>query len=103
MKRDDSSEAIKPRLILYKNKCGWIGNDYGTESETLTRSVRFNHKISDIKCKIDIDDVGQELEAYACKTTQLTLPQRFGLYKTQTQNVPKTTKVELEDPPFHPD
>lgn len=35
-------------------------------------------------------------------TTQLTLPQRFGLYKTPTKGVPKTTTIELDDPPFNP-
>lgn len=50
-------DVPKPRLILYKNKCGWIGNDYGTESETLTRAIRYNHKIASIIDKIDIDNV----------------------------------------------
>ena len=96
-------DAPKPRLILYKNKCGWIGEDYGTESETLARAVRYNHKLPAVMCKIDIDDVEQELENYGCKTTQLTLPQRFGMYKTPTKDVPKFTDIELEDPPFFPD
>lgn len=93
----------KPRLILYKNKCGWIGTEYGTDNEQLTRAVRFNHKLSDVTCKIDIVSVEQELEQYSCKASQLTLPARFGMYKTPTKDVPKTTEIELEDPPFSPD
>ena len=35
---------------------------------------------------------------YSCKTSKLTLPQRFGIYRTPTKDVPKTTEIELEDP-----
>lgn len=88
----------KPRIVLCKNKCGWIGTEFGEANETLTRAVRFNHKISDIKCKLFLDNVDEELEAYSYKTSKLTLPQRFGLHKTPTKDVPKTTEIELEDP-----
>ena len=91
----------KPRSVLCKNKCGWIGTKFGEANETLTRAVRFNHKISDIKYKLFLDNVDGELEAYSCKTSKLTLPHRFGMYKTPIKDVPKTIEIELEDPPFN--
>jgi hypothetical protein len=39
-----------------------------------------------------------EIENYQTGMTQLTLPHRFGLYKTPTKDVPKTTEIELENP-----
>ena len=65
--------------------------------------MRFNHRISDAKRKVSIYSVDQELNDYACKTSKLTLPHRFGMYKTPTKGFNKTTEVELEDPPFNLD
>ena len=96
-------ESDKLRIILYKTKCGWIGNAPIEATERLTRAIRFNHKIIDIKTKLSIEDPKGELNAYSEKTTQLTLPARFGMYKNPTKDVPKTTKVELDDIPFFAD
>lgn len=46
--------------------------------------------------KIDVD-VDAEMNSYGERITQLTLPHRFGMYKTQF-NMPRKTKVELETP-----
>ena len=101
--RDTVTGEVRPRLVICKNKCGWVGTEFGQTNETLTRAVRFNHEISDIKSKVFIDSVEQELNDYSCKISKLTLPQRFGLYRTPTKDTPKITEVELEDPPFLPD
>lgn len=94
----DTPTGVRPRLVICKNKCGWVGAEFGQANEILTRAVRFNHKISEIKSKVSIDSVEQELNDYSYKTSKLTLPQRFGMYKTPTKDVPKTTEIELEDP-----
>lgn len=89
--RDTVTGEVRPRLVICKNKCGWVGTEFGQTNETLTRAVRFNHEISDIKSKVFIDSVEQELNDYSCKISKLTLPQRFGLYRTPTKDVSKTT------------
>lgn len=72
------------------------------ELTDLANAVRFNHNKDDfdLKCILNPD---RELKKYSTGITQLTLPHRFGLYKTPTKDVPKTTEIELEDPPFFPD
>ena len=58
--------SASPRLVICKNKCGWVGTEFGKTNETLTRAVRFNHRISNVKSKVSIDSVEQELNDYAC-------------------------------------
>ena len=53
----DTPTGVKPRLVICKNKCGWVGTEFGQANETLTRAVRFNHRISEIKGKMSIDSV----------------------------------------------
>ena len=95
-------ELVRPRIVMYKNKCDWIGQSHGDPTVQLTRAVRFNHKIPNVKFKLFSGDAESELEKYSYKATQLTLPHRFGLAKTPTKDVPKTTPIELDDPPFNP-
>lgn len=53
--------------------------------------------------EVEVEGEGDDVESGdVLKTTQLTLPQRFGMYKTPTKDVPKTTQIELDDPPFNP-
>ena len=67
----------------------------------LAKAIRFNHnKTGKLNVMVDPD---YEIENYKNGMTQLTLPHRFGLYKTPTKDVPKTTEIELEDPPFNMD
>jgi len=72
------------------------------ELKSIAKAVRVNHEKgdSDIKCILNPD---KELEVYNTGITQLTLPHRFGLYKTPTKNISKFTALELDDPPFLPD
>lgn len=80
------NEKIKNRISMMKN---------------IVKAVSFNHdKDGQFKAVLDPD---KELTHYDTGITQLTLPHRFGLYKTPTKDIPKTTKVDLEDPPFFPD
>ena len=62
----------------------------------LEKSIRFNHD-KDGKFVVMVDP-DHEIENYQTGMTQLTLPHRFGLYKTPTKDVPKTTEIELDDP-----
>jgi hypothetical protein len=65
----------------------------------LAKAIRFNHnKTGKLNVMVDPD---YEIEKYQIGMTQLTLPHRFGMYKTPTKDVPKRTEVELEDPPFN--
>lgn len=66
----------------------------------LKKSIRFNHDIGNEKCKVIVNP-DNERKHYGTGAAQLTLPHRFGLYKTPTKNVPKKTKIELEDPTFN--
>lgn len=80
------NEKIKNRISMMKN---------------IVKATSFNHdKDGQFKAVLDPD---KELTHYDTGITQLTLPHRFGLYKTPTKDIPKTTKVDLEDPPFFPD
>lgn len=69
----------------------------------LPKAIRFNHNLSASGKLKAIANSNKELDNYEVGITQLTLPQRFGLYKTPTKGVPKTTKVDLENPPSFPD
>lgn len=73
-----------------------------TELKSIAKAVRVNHEKgdSDIKCILNPE---RELEMYNMGITRLTLPHRFGMFKTPTKDVPKFTDVQLEDPPFHPE
>lgn len=62
----------------------------------LEKSIRFNHDKDD-KFVVMVDP-DYEIENYQTGMTQLTLPHRFGMYKTPTKDVPKTTEIELEEP-----
>ena len=67
----------------------------------LPKAIKFNHNkdsVGSFKAKVNTD---KEIEHYEMGPTQLTLPQRFGLYRTPTKDVPKTTEIELEDPSEH--
>lgn len=35
-------------------------------------------------------------------TAKLTLPHRFGMYRTPTKDVPRITDIEIDEPPFEP-
>lgn len=63
----------------------------------LKKSIRFNHDIGNEKCKVIVNP-DKERKNYGTGATQLTLPHRFGMYKTPMKDVPKITKTELEDP-----
>ena len=66
------------------------------ERNTLIEAIKFNtQKTNGFKV---ICDKESQLKKFALGPTQLTLPHRFGMYKTPTKDVPKTTKIELEDP-----
>jgi hypothetical protein len=65
---------------------------------TLVRAIRFNRGLdesTDFKVSV-VPNL--EVSQYRLGMTQLTLPQRFGLYKTPTKGVPTTTMVELDNP-----
>ena len=80
------NEKIKNRISMMKD---------------ISKAVSFNHdKDGQFKAILDAD---KELNHYDVGITQLTLPQRFGLYKTPKKDIPKVTEVELDDPPFNPD
>ena len=68
------------------------------ELKELSKAVKFNHNISGNGSFSLSVYSEEELERYKVGMTQLTLPQRFGMYKTPTKDVPKTTKIELEEP-----
>ena len=62
----------------------------------LAKAICFNHdKDGNFHVMVNPD---YEIANYQTGMTQLTLPQRFGLYRTPTKDVPKTTEIELEDP-----
>ncbi len=57
----------------------------------LPKAIRFNHNLSTIGGLKAIANLNKEIDTYEVGTTQLTLPHRFGMYKTPTKDVPKTT------------
>ena len=61
----------------------------------LAKAIRFNHdKSGSFKVMVDPD---HEIDLYKQRITQLTLPARFGMYKTP-RNFPEKTPVDVEDP-----
>lgn len=64
----------------------------------LPKAIRFNHNLPTSGKLKAIANLDKEIDNYEVGTTQLTLPHRFGMYKTPAKDVPKTTKIELEDP-----
>lgn len=62
----DEDEA-NPRIVLYRNKCGWVGQEFADSTPTLAKAVRYNHKLGATKAKLFLDDVEWELEAYSHK------------------------------------
>ena len=64
----------------------------------LAKSIRFNHDKGEGGSFNAIVNPDKEIEHYEMGATQLTLPQRFGMYKTPTKDVPKFTDIKLEDP-----
>lgn len=69
---------------------------------SLVRAVKSNNNIEGGKFKVTVKPK-DEMAKYKERTAKLSLPARFGLYKTPTKDVPKFTDIELEDPPFLPD
>ena len=65
--------------------------------KSLVKAIKSNRGIEDGKFKVTVNPI-KEMEQYKERITQLTLPHRFGMYKTPTRGVPKTTEIELEDP-----
>ena len=62
----------------------------------LAKAIRFNHeKTEKLNVMVNPD---YEIANYQTGMTQLTLPHRFGMYKTPTKDVTKTTEIELDDP-----
>ena len=72
------------------------------EIETLFSAMRFNHNkenSNSVKCLVNPD---KEIKHYGLGPTQLTLPHRFGMYKTPTKDAKKTTQLDVEVPEFEP-
>ena len=66
------------------------------QTNMLVKAVKFNHDYgSSMKCIVNPE---KELEAYDQRITQLTLPNRFGMYREQVRNVPTTTPTKVEQP-----
>ena len=64
---------------------------------TLVKAIKFNRGIESVKkFKVTVDPI-EEIRQYKLGISQLTLPARFHMVKTPT-NQPRTTNVELEDP-----
>ena len=76
------------------------------ETRVLARALKHNHSMESESFAMSNVFPFKEIMRYLNpieNVTQLTLPHRFGMYKTPTKGFNKTTEVELEDPPFNLD
>lgn len=64
------------------------------------KAVKFNHNISDgTKFKIKVKNIQAEIEEYSHRVAKLSLPNRFGMYKTPAKaKAEKIEDLELEEP-----
>jgi hypothetical protein len=62
----------------------------------LQKAIQFNHdKNGTFKVMVNPD---KELDKYHNRITQLTLPNRFGMYREQIKNVKPKTPTNVETP-----
>ena len=52
------------------------------KTRELIEALKFNHNIQDDSFTIDVFVPEEELDLYRSRITHLTLPRRFGMYKT---------------------
>ena len=70
------------------------------ETKKLVKAIKFNHDIPDGRTfRIKVKDVEKELDEYEHRAAKLSLPHRFGMYKTPAKaKAEKIEDLELEEP-----
>ena len=89
-KRDGEQDSIKP-LSPSKER----------QLLSLMKAVKSNHDIQGSNFRLIVTPT-KEIEEYKQRITQMSLPKRFGMYKTSKTYQPKT-KTEVEIPEPNPD
>lgn len=76
-----------------------MSEEKSKELDELIEAVKFNYNIRENNFILEAFVPEEELDLYRSRITHLTLPRRFGMYKTQTKNVKaKEESFEAEEP-----
>ena len=71
------------------------------ETNKLVKALRYNYKTLSERpsFRMKVKHPDKELERYEQRVAKLSLPQRFGMYKTKVQQAEDAPKEKLETPP----
>ena len=70
------------------------------QMEYLFEAVKYNHDLPDNF--ITIVNPLEEIDLYNQRLTKMSLPGRFGMYKSKKEDAEEKLDIDPEDPPFNP-